>query len=104
MHGFGPVERSPDPPTLVRWESIVLAMRRDTQAAGAYNGDEFRHAIEHMDPVHYLESSYFEHWLDGLTRLLTETGRLTEDVLEARAASLALRTDPLKVSATAPPF
>lgn len=88
MHGFGPVERSPAPPTLVRWESIVVAMQRDTRTSGAINIDEFRHGIERMGPVHYLASSYFEHWLDGITRVLLEKGRITEQELETRAASL----------------
>src|SRR5436309_3442075 len=26
----------------------------------------FRHAIERMDPIHYLSSSYYEHWLTAL--------------------------------------
>lgn len=28
--------------------------------------DAFRHAIEQMDPVHYLSSSYYEHWLEAV--------------------------------------
>jgi nitrile hydratase len=104
MHGFGPVERSPDPPTLVRWESIVVAMQRDTRTSGAINIDEFRHGIERMDPVHYLASSYFEHWLDGIARVLVEKGRVTETELDARAAGLAAGTPPPTPSAafTAP--
>ena len=30
------------------------------------NIDEFRHAIERMDPVHYLGSTYFEHWVESI--------------------------------------
>jgi nitrile hydratase len=94
MHGFGPVERSPDPPTLVRWESIVRAIQLDTRAAGVMNVDEFRHGIERMDPVHYLSSPYFEHWLDGISRVLVEKGRITEAELEARAANLVAGAEP----------
>jgi nitrile hydratase len=93
MQGFGPVERSPVPPTLVRWESIVVAIQRDTRAAGAMNVDEFRHGIERMDPVHYLASTYFEHWLDGITRVLIEKGRITGAELDARTETLDIATD-----------
>ena len=34
----------------------------------------FRHAIERMDPVHYLSSSYYEHWLTSALTLFTEAG------------------------------
>jgi nitrile hydratase subunit beta len=32
-----------------------------------------------MDPVHYLSSSYYEHWLTGITTLLTEAGDVSID-------------------------
>ncbi len=89
MHGFGPVERASAPPTLERWESIVRAIVTDMGGCGVMNVDEFRHGIERMDPVHYLASSYFEHWLDGITRVLTEKGHLSEAELESRMVSLA---------------
>jgi nitrile hydratase len=40
-----------------------------------------------MDPAHYLGSSYYERWLDGLARVLIEKGVVTLEELEARAAS-----------------
>ena len=34
--------------------------------------DAFRHAIEKMDPVHYLSSSYYEHWLEAVETRIKE--------------------------------
>ncbi len=45
----------------------------------------FRHAIERMDPEHYLTSSYYEHWLTAAASVAVESGTLTRDELEARA-------------------
>ncbi|MFN0145868.1 MAG: nitrile hydratase subunit beta [Dehalococcoidia bacterium] len=89
MHGFGPVEREAGPPTLEPWEAAMIAIQSDTMRAGLYNIDEFRHAIERMEPVHYLASSYFEHWLDGITRVLIERGAVAASELDARTAAYA---------------
>ncbi len=43
--------------------------------------DEFRHAIERMDPAHYLEASYYEHWLHAFETLLLEKRVITADEL-----------------------
>jgi nitrile hydratase len=104
MHGFGPVEREPDePPFHGRWEAAVVAIMRATRGAGVYNIDEFRHGIERMDPAHYLASSYFEHWLDGIARLLDEKGVVGAAELQARTRQLLERPDvPAAVAATAP--
>jgi nitrile hydratase len=90
MHGFGPVEREPDePPFHAPWEAAVVAIMRGTMGAGLYNIDEFRHGIERMDPAHYLRATYFERWLDGITRVLVEKGVVLPAELEARAAGVA---------------
>jgi nitrile hydratase beta subunit len=87
MHGFGRVEREENEPTFhARWEAAVVAMMRATLGAGLYNIDEFRHAIERMDPGRYLASTYYERWLDGVTRALVEKGIVSSSEVEARAA------------------
>jgi nitrile hydratase subunit beta len=45
----------------------------------------FRHAIERMDPEHYLTSSYYEHWLTAAASIAVESGTVTREELEARA-------------------
>jgi nitrile hydratase len=105
MHGFGPVEREAnEPPFHAPWEATVVAIMGAARAAGLYNIDEFRHGIERMDPAHYLGSSYFEHWLDGIARVLAEKGVVTSAEMEVRMASLAARPDgPAGARVSAPP-
>jgi nitrile hydratase len=92
MHGFGPVEREAnEPPFHAPWEATVVAIMRSARGAGLYNIDEFRHGIERMDPAHYLGSSYFEHWLDGIARVLAEKGVVSPEEMEARMAFFGAR-------------
>ena len=82
MHGMGPIDRDPDEPVFRRdWEGRVLALYPTTAVLGFYNIGEFRHAIERMRPVDYLQTSYYEHWLHALETLLIEKGVVTEDEL-----------------------
>ncbi len=87
MAGFGAIEVEQDEPTFHEaWES--LAFRLNLASIGvlrAYNADEYRHAIERMEPRHYLEARYYERVLTGVTSLLVEKGVLDHADLEARA-------------------
>jgi len=88
MHGFGPVEREEnEPPFHAPWEAAVVAMMRASRAGGVFNIDEFRHSIERMAPAEYLRSTYYERWLDGITRLLVEKGVVSTAELAARTES-----------------
>ena len=84
--GFGPVRHSNDASPFhsdwdVRANSLyVFAVRR-----GIFNMDEYRHAIERMDPRHYLRASYYERSLTSLATLLVEKGVVTHAELEQRA-------------------
>src|ERR1700675_4731416 len=94
MHGFGPVEREADEPVFhAPWEAVVVAIRRSGAIGRFFNIDEFRHGIERMDPAHYLGSSYYERWLDGLARVLVEKGVVTREELEERAVSFRARPE-----------
>ena len=42
--------------------------------------DAFRHAIEKMDPVHYLSSSYYEHWLEAVEARIQELNFTKADI------------------------
>ena len=65
----------------VRANSLyVLAVRR-----GIFNMDEYRHAIERMEPRHYMSASYYERSLTSLATLLVEKGIVTHAELEERA-------------------
>ena len=113
MDGFGPVEVEGNEPVFHHpWERVVFGLVAATSAQGLRNVHTFRHAIERMDPTHYLISSYYEHWLTATATLLVETGVVTLTELEARAGgpiplSRPARRDPaarFAPSAAAPRF
>ena len=86
MQGFGPVDHAPAEPVFHEpWEGRARALMEVVLGAVQPNGGEFRHAIERMDPGHYLTSSYYEHWLTAAATLAVEHGLLTREELEARA-------------------
>ena len=84
--GFGTVRYSNDAQAFhAQWELranslYVFAVRR-----GIFNMDEYRHAIERMEPRHYLAASYYERSLTSLATLLVEKGVVTHAELEQRA-------------------
>jgi nitrile hydratase subunit beta len=87
MNGFGPVEIERDEPRFHEpWEARAFALNNlGIRTLGAYNVHEYRHAVERMDPAHYLAASYYERWLTGVATLLVEKGVVTLAELEARA-------------------
>jgi nitrile hydratase len=90
MHGMGPIDPEPDEPVFHdEWQRRMFGMFIAAFAGGQFNVDEFRHAIERMGAAHYLESTYYEHWLAALETLLVEKGVLTADELATRRAELA---------------
>jgi nitrile hydratase beta subunit len=91
MQGFGPVEVEADEPVFHQpWEGRTFALAGLALMAGGFNTPMFRHAIERMDPVHYLDSSYYEHWLTAVATLLVESGTIARHELEARAGRFPL--------------
>ena len=90
MDGIGPIDIEQSEPVFhEEWERRVFGLFVSAFSSGHFNVDMFRHAIERMDPAHYLESSYYEHWLHALETLLTENGVLTAEELAARKAEIA---------------
>jgi nitrile hydratase len=85
MQGAGPIAPENDEPVFHEpWEKKVFAMQIAASGQRLYSGAEFRHAIERMNWIHYLESSYYEHWLTALETLLSEKGIVSREELEAR--------------------
>jgi nitrile hydratase subunit beta len=84
--GFGPVRHSPAAPAFhADWEKRVNALYSLAVRLGIFNMDEYRHAIERMEPRHYLSASYYERSLTSLATLCVEKGLVTRDELERRA-------------------
>jgi nitrile hydratase len=104
MHGFGPIDRDPDERGFhARWEAVVTAMQNAVMR-GVMNIDEFRHGIERMEPARYLGVTYFEKWLDGMSRVLVEKGVITADALDARTKFFEERPDePASAALSVPP-
>ena len=67
------------------WELRVNSLYALAVKLGIFNMDEYRHAIERMEPRHYLTASYYERSLTSLATLCIEKGVLTRDDLEQRA-------------------
>jgi nitrile hydratase len=83
MQGFGPVEVEPDEPLFHEdWERRAFKITIGLLFSGQLSG-VFRHAIERMDPVWYLGSPYYEHWLTAAATGLVESGTVTQAELDA---------------------
>jgi nitrile hydratase subunit beta len=86
--GFGRVRFTADAPAFhAPWEVRANSLYSFAVRLGIFNMDEYRHAIERMEPRHYLSASYYERSLTGLATLLVEKGVVTHEELEARAGA-----------------
>ena len=84
--GYGPVRFTHDAKAFhERWEVRVNALYAHAVRRGVFNMDEYRHAIERMDPRHYLTASYYERSLTSLATLCVDKGLVTREELEQRA-------------------
>ena len=84
--GFGRVRYSLKAQTFHEpWEKRVNALYSLAVKLGIFNMDEYRHAIERMEPRHYLSASYYERSLTSLATLCVEKGIVTREELERRA-------------------
>ncbi len=80
MHGLGPVTEERDEPVFHgEWEKRCFALTLAMGFTGSWNIDMSRHARERMHPADYLQRSYYEIWLHGLTTLLREQGLATDE-------------------------
>jgi nitrile hydratase len=78
MHGFGPVVLEPNEPVFhAEWERRAFALNLAMGGWRRWNLDMSRYAREQMPPAEYLATSYYEHWLWGLERLLEQQGFLS---------------------------
>jgi nitrile hydratase subunit beta len=82
MSTFGPVPREETNPFHAEWEKRLAGMGRNVSDR-LFPSDEFRHAIERLDPSVYLSTTYYERWLAGLERLFVEKGFISEDEMAA---------------------
>ena len=84
--GFGAVRYTLDAPAFhAAWEVRANALYAHAVRLGLFNMDEYRHAIERMEPRHYLGAGYYERTLTSLATLCVEKGVIPLAELEARA-------------------
>jgi nitrile hydratase len=103
--GFGNVVVEPDEPAFhERWEALARSLVYLVMSnVDNPSGSAFRHAIERMDPAHYLNSSYYEHWLTGAATLAVESGLVTHDELEERAGGAFPLSHPVRAQTITDP-
>jgi len=78
-HGFGTSLRERDEAIFhADWERRVFGLAGAVVlGAGCYNVDQWRHALERLDPVDYLANGYYGRWLAACELLIRESkGRL----------------------------
>src|SRR5579859_5135676 len=87
MDGFGSivVERA-EPVFHSRWEGRVHAMC-ENMAGRLFQADQHRYAIEQMPVLDYLETSYYERWLEAAEKVLLDNGVITREELLSGHAS-----------------
>jgi hypothetical protein len=84
------------------WEVRANSLYAFAVRSGIFNMDEYRHAIERMEPRHYLTASYYERSLTSLATLCVEKGIVTREELERLAGGsfpLALPSAPGRANA-----
>jgi nitrile hydratase subunit beta len=89
MHGFGALDLSEESwPFHYDWERRILGITFATLGAGLFNVDEIRSVTESIEPVTYLESTYFERWLYTAEVLLQRKGMVAaQELASGRSVS-----------------
>ena len=88
MQGFGPMTRD-EAVFHSPWERRAFAMAQTALIDG--NTDDFRHAIERLDPAQYLTLGYYGRWLASVEIRLRERGLLDSDEIDVRCGSALVR-------------
>jgi nitrile hydratase len=92
MQGFGAAYwPGSEEPTHADWELRAFALALVT---GPGSSHAFRHTIERLDPVRYLQSTYYERWLYEAEQALLEAGAITHAEVVAWEARLAAGDEP----------
>ena len=92
MQGFGAAcWPGSEEPTHADWELRAFVLALVTRPGSSH---AFRHTIERLDPVRYLESTYYERWLYEAEQALVEAGAITHDEVAAWEARLAAGDEP----------
>ena len=78
LQDMGPVQHERDEPVFhAEWEGRVYAINSALRATGKWNLDAWRHQIELLPPVEYMQMTYYERWLRINEQLLVKHGLVT---------------------------
>ena len=93
--GFGAVDpQDPSQGFVQRWHGSVFTMINSLAAVGVlHNSDHFRHAVERIDPISYLDDGYYGRWLGAAETLLVEGGVLEQQQITDRAVAHGAQGD-----------
>lgn len=84
--GFGKVDYVPkDKSYHHEWEMRAHALSALGRKLKIYNMDEYRHAVERMQPRHYMGATYYERVLTACATLYVEKGIVSAESLERHA-------------------
>jgi nitrile hydratase subunit beta len=93
--GFGPVVKK-DEPFSEDWEVRVIALMGGLVKRRVFNMDEYRHAIERMEPRHYVGASYFERTFTSVAALCVEKAIIKREELDALVGEIVPLSRPSK--------
>ncbi|WCK55641.1 nitrile hydratase subunit beta [Aneurinibacillus sp. Ricciae_BoGa-3] len=94
MDGLGEIIRVENEPYFYEdWERRAFGLMVGTTGQGLFNIDEFRHGIERMNPVDYLTSGYYSHWIATIATNLVEKGVLDAEELDTRTQTFLMEPD-----------
>lgn len=83
VDGFGAIYVERDEPVFHEdWEPLGHALGFLGLVLNWWTADQIRHAIERMEPRHYMSASYYERFLTGVASLYVERGTVSQQVLE----------------------
>ncbi len=86
--GFGPLAPEPNEPSFhSEWERRAFALALAMGMTGSWNIDISRHARERLPAMQYWSSSYYEVWIAGLMKLMTEAGLVSESEIASGHSS-----------------
>ena len=102
--GFGPVVREGHTEPFHGEADIrIAAMWVRLVRQGVYNMDEYRHAIERMEPRHYMAASYYERTFTAVASLCVERGVFTAEELSSAAGFQVPLSRPSREGRVGPP-
>ncbi len=87
--GWGTVSIDPDEKVFAEdWEGRAFALGAMSGGLSGTNLDAFRHSLERLHPLAYLQDGYYGRWLACAELLLVDSGVLAEGAVDARARNL----------------